>query len=139
LESAVLDCHRDTDPDIILLEGQSGLRNPAGPCGSELVLAGGSSGVILQHAPGRRCYEDLEELGCEIPPVREEIEMIRLMGVDVWALTLHDENLDDASRRTIQKQLADELDIPVVLPLADGVTEVVDEIMCRLDLPGGPA
>jgi len=139
LESAVLDCQRDTDPDIILLEGQSGLRNPAGPCGSELVLAGGSSGVILQHAPGRRFYEDLEELGCEIPPVQEEIEMIRLMGVDVWALTLHDENLDAESGQTLQRRLSAELEIPVVLPLTDGVNEVVDEILRRLDLSGGPA
>lgn len=50
LEGAILACHRETDPDIILLEGQSGLRNPAGPCGAELILAGASQGVILQHA-----------------------------------------------------------------------------------------
>jgi len=134
LEGAILDCQRHQDPEVILLEGQSGLRNPAGPCGSELVLAGGSRGVILQHAPGRRYYEDLEELGCEIPPVHEEIEMIRLMGVNVWALTLHDENLDEESGRQIQKRLAGELNIPVVFPLRDGVGDVVNEIVNRLEL-----
>jgi uncharacterized NAD-dependent epimerase/dehydratase family protein len=136
LEGAILDCQRHEAPEIILLEGQSGLRNPAGPCGSELVLAGASHGVILQHAPGRRCYEDLEELGCEIPPIEEEIEMIRLMGVDVWALTLHDENLDAKSGRQIQEQLTRELEIPVVFPLWDGVEEVVNQILRRSDREG---
>lgn len=136
LEGAILECQRDEDPEIILLEGQSGLRNPAGPCGSELVLAAGSRGVILQHVPGRRFYEDLEELGCEIPPVREEIEIIRLMGVDVWALTLHTENLDEESARSTQQQLEAELDLPVVLPLTDGLGRVVDEISRRLGWQG---
>lgn len=136
LEGAILDCQRDTEPDIILLEGQSGLRNPSGPCGAELILAGGSSGVILQHAPGRRFYEDLEGLGCQIPPVQEEIEMIRLMGAKVWALTLHNENLDEESGRAIQEQLARELQIPVAFPLIEGVGEVVDVILRRLEPSG---
>lgn len=137
LEGAILDCHRQQDPEIILLEGQSGLRNPSGPCGSELILAGGSRAVILQHAPGRRHYEDLEDLGCEIPPVSEEIEIIRLLGVEVWALTLHDENLDLESGRQIQTRLRGELSMPVIFPLWDGVGEVVDEIQSRLDLEKG--
>ena len=35
-------CARELSPELILLEGQSALRNPSGPCGSELVLAGGA-------------------------------------------------------------------------------------------------
>ena len=92
--------------------------------------------MVLQHAPGRRCYEDLEELEYEIPPVQEEIEMIRLMGVDVWALTLHDENLDEMSGRQIQEQLSRELDMPIVFPLRDSVETVVDEIQLRLQRKG---
>lgn len=133
LEGAILDCHRSRDPEVIFLEGQSGLRNPAGPCGSELVLAAGSRGVVLQHAPGRRFYEDLEELGCEIPPVAEEIEILRLMGAEVWALTLHSEHLDLATGRTIQNQLQSELGIPVAFPLWDGVEEIAETILHRLD------
>ena len=132
LEGAILDCHRDKGPDVILLEGQSGLRNPSGPCGSELILAAGSRGVILQHAPGRRYYEDLDELGCEIPPIHEEIEMIHLLGAEVWGLTLNDENLDHGSGRAIQESLARELGLPVVFPLEDGLGAVVEKILQRL-------
>lgn len=132
LEGAILACHRETDPEIILLEGQSGLRNPAGPCGAELILAGASRGVVLQHAPGRQFYEDFEAVHCEIPPVREEVEMIRLMGSEVWALTLHDENLDHEALERAKAALQDELGIPVVHPLTDGVDLVVDEIQSRM-------
>jgi len=44
--------------DLILLEGQSALRNPSGPCGAELMLSGGARGVILQHAPARKFFDD---------------------------------------------------------------------------------
>ena len=132
LEAAILDCQREEAPEVILLEGQSGLRNPAGPCGAELILAGAVAGVVLQHAPGRRFYEDLEALRCEIPPVQEEIEMIRLMGTEVWALTLNDENLDRDRGRDLQQQLAEELGIPVVFPLWDGVERILDTIEANL-------
>jgi uncharacterized NAD-dependent epimerase/dehydratase family protein len=132
LERAIVDCDRGSQPDVMFLEGQSGLRNPAGPCGSELILAGGAKGVVLQHVPGRRFYEDLDRVGCEIPPVTEEIDMIRLMGSAVWALTLNDEGLDEEKARKVQRQLTDELQIPVVFPLWDGVETVVDEIQQRL-------
>ena len=132
LERAILDCHEATAPDVILLEGQSGLRNPSGPCGSELILAGGADAVILQHAPGREFYEDLEELGCRIPPVSEEIEMVRLMGAEVIAVTLNHENLDEEQLRTEQSKLQAELNVPVVHPLWDGLSEIVELVRQRL-------
>ena len=134
LEGAILDCERQEQPEVIFLEGQSGLRNPSGPCGAELILAGASAGVILQHAPGRKYYEGLEDLHCKIPPVHEEIEMIRLMGAPVWALTLMGENLDRETGPRVQKRLAKELGLPVVFPLWDGVDSVVDVITQQLGL-----
>ncbi len=53
LEHAILSCIKDTDPDIVLLEGQSALRNPTGPCGSEMLVSGNAKHVILVHAPKR--------------------------------------------------------------------------------------
>ncbi len=52
LEHAIVSCARERSPDVIFLEGQSALRNPSGPCGSELLLSAGARGVVLQHAPG---------------------------------------------------------------------------------------
>src|SRR5215831_17987650 len=69
LEHAVVSCWDERRPELILLEGQSALRNPSGPCGSEFLLSGGARGVILQHAPGRIYFDGEEELGSRIPSV----------------------------------------------------------------------
>ena len=132
LERAILDCDEETDPDVILLEGQSGLRNPSGPCGSEFIMAGGADTVVLQHAPGRVFYEDLEELGCRIPPLTEEIEIIRLMGAQVIAVTLNHQELTREQLKEEQLRLRDELGIPIIHPLWDGVSPVVELIRQRL-------
>jgi uncharacterized NAD-dependent epimerase/dehydratase family protein len=128
LERAILECHRDTEPDLILLEGQSALRNPSGPTGSEFILSTGARGVILQHAPARRFFEDFEHLGYAIPPVAEEIALIRLLGADVWAVTLHTRGMTPDEAHAERDRLADTLNLPVVLPLEDGVDAVVDVI-----------
>ena len=37
LEHAIVSCWKERRPELILLEGQSALRNPSGPCGSEFL------------------------------------------------------------------------------------------------------
>ncbi len=125
LEHAIVMADREFSPDLIVLEGQSALRNPSGPCGSEFILCGGARGVILQHAPGRRYFHGFEELGCRVPPVCEEIELIRLLGARTLALTLNGENLEPDELRAERKRLSEQLGIPVVLPLEEGVEVLV--------------
>ena len=99
LEHAIIRCYLETNPDVILLEGQSALRNPAGPAGSELICSAKTSGVILQHAPVRRHFEDLEELDCQIPPLSEEIQLIHLLGSEVWGISLYTRGLEEGPIR----------------------------------------
>ena len=47
LEHAIVSCATELDPDLIVLEGQSSLRNPSGPAGSEFLLSAGARGVSL--------------------------------------------------------------------------------------------
>lgn len=132
LERAVLECARESRPDLIFLEGQSALRNPSGPCGAELVVSTGARGVILQHAPAREHFEDLDTLGCRIPPVAEEIALIRLLGAEVWALTLNQEGLDRAQAEEARRRLQTELRLPVFLPLVDDLGGLVELIRARI-------
>ncbi len=132
LERAILECQRATDPEVILIEGQAALRNPSGPCGSELLISGGASGVILQHAPGRRYFEDYDELGLEIPPIAEEIELIRLLGSEVWAVTLNDHEMETSSFESTRTALEDELGIPVLHPLKGGMPGLVNIVREQL-------
>jgi uncharacterized NAD-dependent epimerase/dehydratase family protein len=132
LERAILDCEQETGPDLMLIEGQAALRHPAGPCGSELILGGGANGVILQHVPGRRYFEDLEEQRCEIPSLEEEIRLIRLLGGEVWGVTLNGRGLGEEELCESRDRLRGELGLPVVLPLLEGVGELAEELEGRL-------
>ena len=132
LEGAILTCARETDAELILLEGQSALRNPSGPCGSELILAADVSGVILQHAPKRELFTDLEDLRCTVPPLGEEIELIRLLGAEVWAVTLHHGGMDEEESRRVQEEWTLELGLPVLLPLRGDLPRLLEIVRDRL-------
>jgi len=132
LERALIACENDCDPEVILIEGQSGLRNPSGPCGSELILGGAVAGVILQHVPGRRFFEGFESRGLRIPTVDSEIALIESLGAPVWAVTINPEGLEADAVAQVEAHLRQRLSIPVVDPLVDGVNEVVQVIESKL-------
>jgi uncharacterized NAD-dependent epimerase/dehydratase family protein len=128
LENVVVSCARELSPEVIFLEGQSALRNPSGPCGAELILSGGARGVVLQHAPGRHCFDGLEDLVSVIPPVSEEIELIRMLGARTLGMALNGEGLAPEALRAERDRLEGALGIPVVLPLEDGVERLLPAI-----------
>jgi len=131
LERAVLSCAREAQPDIMFLEGQSALRNPAGPCGAELLLSGGARQVVLQHAPARRYYDGTEDYRCEIPSVEDEIALLRHYRAEVVGVTFNTEHMDPAKTQRAASDLEAKIQRPVVLPLQDGVARIVD----RLQIP----
>jgi uncharacterized NAD-dependent epimerase/dehydratase family protein len=128
LERALLECAREEDPEVVFLEGQSALRNPAGPCGAELLLSAGARWAVLQHAPARRCYDGTEELGCEIPPLADEIALLRHYRAEVLGVALNSEGLSPEAARSAARALESELGLPVVLPLEEGVGRIVERL-----------
>lgn len=128
LERAVVECDRESNPDLILLEGQSALRNPSGPCGAEYLLSANAKGVILHHAPGREFYEGTEEIGCKIHPIESEIELIKLYGSQVLAVTLNNEHMTTEQLKNYRDQLQQKIGIPVALPLEEGVEPLLPVI-----------
>lgn len=128
LEGAVVACARAAAPDLILLEGQSALRNPSGPCGAELMLSAGAKGVVLQHAPGRRFFDGGEAVEAWIPPVEDEVELIGRYGARVLGLALNGERLDEAGLRAESARLESRLGLPVSMPLLDGAEPLLDAV-----------
>ena len=104
------------------------MRNPLGPCGSEFIVSGRAKGVILQHAPFRTYYDDLEEFGCRIPDVAEDINMLELLGAETLALTLNSRGGNEQGMTTEQEKLTARLGIPVIRPLEEGVEMLLDVI-----------
>lgn len=124
LEHAIISCNKETSPDLILLEGQSALRNPSGPCGSELLVSGNAKQVVLVVAPKRKHYEELPEWG-EIPSVASEIALIAMYGSKVIAVAINTEHCSKEEAFQYQAAFEQELEIPVLLPLQEGVGKLM--------------
>jgi uncharacterized NAD-dependent epimerase/dehydratase family protein len=127
LEHAILSCWKEEKPDLILLEGQSSLRNPSGPCGLEFLLSGNAKQVILSHSPHRKHFDDDPAWGI-IPSVASEIEIIEKFGASVIALALNTNGLSPEEASTYKANYAEELGIPVVMPLEEGVANLIKAI-----------
>lgn len=134
LEHAIITCDQEQRPDVIVIEGQSSLQNPSGPCGAEFLVSAAAQGVILQHAPGRKFFEGYESLGFRIPPLDKEIALIDLYGARTLAVTLNPKGFDGAKLRQYQQELQANLKIPVICPLQetlDPLVEVVRQFVKR--------
>ncbi len=124
LEHALVSCWRETGADVLLIEGQASLRNPSGPCGSEFLVSGNARHVVLVHAPKRTYYDHIPAWG-RIPSVDSEIALIQCYGSSVIALALNTEGCSREEAFAYQKQFSDQLGIPVLLPLEEGVEAIL--------------
>lgn len=125
MEHAVVTCYHEAKPDIIFIEGQSALRNPSGPAGSEWIISADANAVVLQHNPARKQYKDMEYYPAYLPDPKDEIALIRIYGAKTVALTLNTAKMTEQDAREYAKKYEKELGIPVVMPLEDGVQTLV--------------
>ena len=124
LEHAIVSCWKETQPDILFLEGQSALRNPSGPCGVELLISGNAKHVVLIFAPKRKYFDNEAHWG-EIPSVASEIELIQKLGSKVIAVAVNTEHCTDEEAYAYQKEYTASLGLPVLLPIQEGVAPVI--------------
>ena len=125
MEHAIVQCWQGAKPDIIFIEGQSALRNPSGPAGSEWIVSADANAVVLQHNPPRKQYKDMEFYPAYIPDPKQEIALIGMYGAPTVALTLNTYKMTLPEAREYAVKYERELCIPVVLPLEDGVDRLV--------------
>jgi uncharacterized NAD-dependent epimerase/dehydratase family protein len=128
LENAILECYTNENPEVIFLEGQSALRNPSGPCGSEFFISGNAKYAILVHPPKRKYYDDDPKWG-EIPSVASEIALINAYGAKVLALVLNTQGCSYDEATFFRDQYREELKIPVLLPLEEGVEPILPVLL----------
>lgn len=125
MEHAIVQCWEEAKPDIIFIEGQSSLRNPSGPAGSEWIVSGDANAVVLQHNPPRKQYKDMEFYPAYIPELKDEIALIQIYGAPTVAITVNTAKMTEQQARDYAAEKEKELGIPVVLPLEDGVDRLV--------------
>lgn len=125
MEHAIVQCWQEEKPDIIFIEGQSGLRNPSGPAGAEWIVSAAANAVVLQHNPLRKKFKGLDDYPANIPDVKDEIDLIKIYGAPTVALTVNTSKMKENEARKWASEKEKTLEIPVILPLEDGVERLV--------------
>lgn len=111
IEHAVFEAWINENPDVIILEGQGSLLNPAYPGGFEILAAGRPDFIILQHAPKRLEYDGFP--GYMLHPLAKQIEAIEIIsGKNVVAITLNHENMTDFQIRKECEKIEKSTGIP---------------------------
>ena len=127
IEHAVWSAWNDQRPDVIVIEGQGSLMNPAYPGGFEILAAGRPDLVILQHAPARKDYDGFP--GYPIQPLSRQIQAIEtLAGKPVVAVTINHEGLADNQIAPICEAIETVAGLPafdVLRDRGDGLVEVL--------------
>jgi uncharacterized NAD-dependent epimerase/dehydratase family protein len=124
VEHAVWTAWKETQPQVIVIEGQGSLMNPAYPGGFEILAAGRPDLVVLQHAPGRKEYDGFP--GYPIHPLETQIKAIELLsGKPVVAIAINHENLDKSKLAEICQGISKEIRLPACDPLLNGAGPLV--------------
>lgn len=119
IEHAVLRAWEETKPEVIVIEGQGSLMNPAYPGGFEILAAGRPDIILLQHAPARKEYDGFE--GYPIQPLAQQIEVIELLsGKPVVAVTINHENLSSEQVPLVCSAIEQVVGLPAFDVLRDG-------------------
>lgn len=124
IENAVLNAWDNEKPEVIIIEGQGSLLNPAYPGGFEILAAGRPDYVILQHAPKRTEYDGFQ--GYKLHSLKKQIEAIEIISEKkVIAITINHEDMQKDEILPECEKIAKETGIPAFDVLAFGTKDLV--------------
>jgi len=127
IENAVWNAWQQVRPQVIVLEGQGSLLNPAYPGGFELLAAGRPDIVVLQHAPARKEYDGFP--GYPIKPLAHQISVIEMISDrPVVAVTINHEDLSIEKVPLICEAITSVTGLPTVDVLLEGAGPLVDVV-----------
>jgi uncharacterized NAD-dependent epimerase/dehydratase family protein len=125
IEHAVYEAWKNESPDIVVIEGQGSLMNPAYPGGFEILAAGRPDYVILQHAPKRKEYDGFP--GYVLHSVQEQINAIEtISGKKVIAITVNHEEMTKEEILPACEKLTEETGLPAFDVLEYGADKLVE-------------
>lgn len=128
IEHAVWSAWNEKHPDVIVIEGQGSLMNPAYPGGYEILAAGRPDIVVLQHAPARKEYDGFP--GYPLHPLPKQIKAIETVSEKpVVAITVNHENIQLKDIPAVCKQIESEVGLPAFDVLVDGADELVKVLL----------
>jgi uncharacterized NAD-dependent epimerase/dehydratase family protein len=124
IEHAVWSAWKEKHPDVIVIEGQGSLLNPAYPGGFEILAAGRPDAVILQHAPARKEYDGFP--GYSLHPLEVQIQAIELIsGKPVVAVTINHEDIPLPEIQEVCKSIQQQTGLPTIDVLINGAGGII--------------
>ncbi|MFS4416082.1 DUF1611 domain-containing protein [Maribacter sp. 2307ULW6-5] len=131
IEHAVVSAWKKERPDVIVIEGQGSLMNPAYPGGFEILAAGRPDHVILQHAPKRKEYDGFP--GYKMHPLKKQIQAIEVIsGKKVMAITVNHENMAPDEIGPACEAIAKQTGLPAFDVLAHGADALARLILEKI-------
>ena len=131
IEHAICAAWTDMHPEVIVIEGQGSLMNPAYPGGFEILAAGRPDLVVLQHAPARIEYDGFP--GYRIHPLARQIQVIEMLsGKPVVAVTVNHEDLQPDEIGPVCSALEKTVGLPTFDVLRDGPEGLVRILSAHL-------
>lgn len=123
-------------PDVIVVEGQGSLMNPAYPGGFEIIAAARPDAIVLQHAPTRVDYDGFP--GYRIHPLPKQIQALELLsGKPVVAITISHEGLLTGDIPAVCATIERTLGLPTIDVLTDGPSRIVGALDELISARGG--
>ncbi len=119
IEHAVWSAWKETRAEVLIIEGQGSLMNPAYPGGFEILAAGRPDYIIMQHAAVREEYDGFP--GYKLHPLPKQIEAAELLsGKPVLAVTLNHEKINPDDLIFYTDSISKTIGLPVFDVLVDG-------------------
>ncbi len=125
-------CRADSEehPDVIVVEGQGALTNPAYPGGFEILAGARPDGIILQHAPARTHYDGFPDY--PIAGIEKEKAILELLtDRPIVAIALNHSGLNPAAMGRIAAEYEQRWGLPCCDPLAGGAGPIVAALRSR--------
>jgi len=131
IEHAVHEAWKNEKPDLIIIEGQGSLLNPAYPGGYEILAAGRPDYIVLQHAPKRKEYDGFP--GYPIQNLKHQIEAIEIIsGKKVIAITVNHEGMAREDIRNECGKILKETGLPAFDTLEHGAVKLMELVKLRM-------
>ena len=130
IEHVIHSAWKEENPEVIVLEGQGSLLNPAYPGGFELIAAGRPDYIVLQHAPRRKDYDGFP--GYPIHELNRQIDALEIIsGKKVIAITVNHEGMGREEISTECIKITDETGLPAFDVLEYGAEGIMELILAK--------
>ena len=137
IEHVVCRCWEQEHPDVMIIEGQGSLLNPAYPGGYELIAASRPDAIILQHAPSRKEYDGFP--GFPIEPLEQQVRALEIIsGKKVLAVTLNHEDLEKKDLPSVRARILNETGLKSFDLLWENADELAEMVFGLLPVKINP-